>query len=230
MKNRLMKTACVLLALVLVTSCMVGGTFAKYTTTGSAADTARVAKWGIVITPNGNLFNATYAKAEGTTITGENSVHGKSVSGETTADADVVAPGTEGSLSSVSIGGSPEVALEVKYEAELTLLGWTLADQKTVYCPIVVTITNGDQKTVVQMNEQITTLDQFETAVEDAINAFTANYAPNQDMSKVSAPVVSWAWPIGEGNANDTYLGDRAAADRASKIQLKITTTVTQLD
>ncbi len=229
MKNRLMRTACVLLALVLVTSCMVGGTFAKYTTTGTASDSARVAKWGIVITPNGNLFNATYAKAEGTTITGENSVHGKSVSGETTADADVVAPGTEGSLSSVSIGGSPEVALEVKYEANLTLVGWTLADG-SFYCPIVVTITNGDQKTVVQMNEQITTLEQFETAVEDAINAFTANYAPNQDMTKVSAPVVSWAWPIGDGNVGDTYLGDQAANGSASQISLKITTTVTQLD
>ena len=44
-KNRTMKLACVLLALAIMTSCFVGGTFAKYTSTANGTATATVAKW-----------------------------------------------------------------------------------------------------------------------------------------------------------------------------------------
>ena len=47
--NRTMRAAVLLLALVLITSCFVGGTFAKYVTSGDAADLARVAKWGCLL-------------------------------------------------------------------------------------------------------------------------------------------------------------------------------------
>ena len=45
-KNKAMRTAALLLVLVLMTSCFVGGTFAKYTTTTSGTAEARVAYWG----------------------------------------------------------------------------------------------------------------------------------------------------------------------------------------
>ena len=45
-KNRMMRLASILLVLVLMTSSVVGGTFAKYTTSVEGYDTARVAKWG----------------------------------------------------------------------------------------------------------------------------------------------------------------------------------------
>lgn len=45
MKNRMMKVAALLLALTLMTSCFVGGTFAKYTSESAGSDTARVALW-----------------------------------------------------------------------------------------------------------------------------------------------------------------------------------------
>ena len=44
-KNRTLRAAVLMLALVLITSCFVGGTFAKYVTSGEAGDNARVAKW-----------------------------------------------------------------------------------------------------------------------------------------------------------------------------------------
>mgnify|MGYP002508629535 CR=1 FL=1 len=56
-----------LLVLVLMTSCFVGGTFAKYTTADSASDTARVAKWGITVSTSGTLFGKFY---QGTTNIG----------------------------------------------------------------------------------------------------------------------------------------------------------------
>ena len=49
-KNHTLKLAGILLALVLVTSCFVGGTFAKYVTEGTGSDSARVAKFGVTVT------------------------------------------------------------------------------------------------------------------------------------------------------------------------------------
>ena len=45
-KNRALRLAALMLVLVMMTSCFVGGTFAKYTTTTTGTDTARVAYWG----------------------------------------------------------------------------------------------------------------------------------------------------------------------------------------
>ena len=59
-KNHTLKLAGILLALVLVTSCFVGGTFAKYVTTGTGSDSARVAKFGVTVTANGTMFAKEY--------------------------------------------------------------------------------------------------------------------------------------------------------------------------
>lgn len=45
-KNRMMRLASVLLVCVLLTTSVISGTFAKYTTTSSVNDSARVAYWG----------------------------------------------------------------------------------------------------------------------------------------------------------------------------------------
>ena len=75
MKNKMMRAASILLVAVLLSTCAISGTFAKYVTTASGTDTARVAKWGVVITANGNLFNKTYAfKKDNQIATETNSV------------------------------------------------------------------------------------------------------------------------------------------------------------
>ena len=48
-KNKMMRLASCLLVLVMLSTSMISGTFAKYVTTGSAEDTARVAKFGVDI-------------------------------------------------------------------------------------------------------------------------------------------------------------------------------------
>ena len=45
-KNKMMRAASALLVAVLLTTCVISGTYAKYTTSNSASDSARVAKWG----------------------------------------------------------------------------------------------------------------------------------------------------------------------------------------
>ena len=49
-RNKMMRIASVLLVAVLLSTCVISGTFAKYTTSNSATDSARVAKWGVIIT------------------------------------------------------------------------------------------------------------------------------------------------------------------------------------
>lgn len=45
----MMMTVAILLSLVLITSSVVSGTLAKYTTSSSTSDSARVAKWGVTV-------------------------------------------------------------------------------------------------------------------------------------------------------------------------------------
>lgn len=118
-KNKMLRLASVLLILTLLTTSIIGGTFAMYVTTDQARDTARVAKWGVVVTTSGSLYSDAYADA--TSSSGNlptawtNSGSGISVAA-TTANDNVVAPGTksyDGGLS-FGISGNPEVAVDVK--------------------------------------------------------------------------------------------------------------------
>ena len=45
-KNKMMRLAAVLMVAVLMTTCAISGTFAKYISTASGEDSARVAYWG----------------------------------------------------------------------------------------------------------------------------------------------------------------------------------------
>jgi hypothetical protein len=63
-KNKMMRLASALLVLTLLTTSLISGTLAKYTTSGNASDTARVAKFGVVINTSGSLFSDAYVKKE----------------------------------------------------------------------------------------------------------------------------------------------------------------------
>ena len=61
-KHWTLRAAGLLFALVLITSCFVGGTFAKYVKSVSGTQLARVARFGVEITAEDNTaFNTTYA-------------------------------------------------------------------------------------------------------------------------------------------------------------------------
>lgn len=66
-KNKAMRTAALLLVLVLMTSCFVGGTFAKYTTSTTGTAEARVAYWGFKAPSEMtlDLFAANYTDVKG---------------------------------------------------------------------------------------------------------------------------------------------------------------------
>ena len=122
-KNKALRAASALLVLTLLTTSIIGGTFAKYTTSGSVNDTARVAKWGVDITTSGALYSDAYAIA--TAAAGEANLPATWVAnpGEdsitvaaATKSDNIVAPGTKsyGNGLSFGISGVPEVAVTVK--------------------------------------------------------------------------------------------------------------------
>lgn len=101
-KNRTMRVAALLLALTLITSCFVGGTFAKYATTANAASgTATAAAWFTEIKLDAGTTAASNAKVV----------------------ANKMAPGTSGTITFIpTVTGTPEV------DWKLTLTGTATAE------------------------------------------------------------------------------------------------------
>lgn len=231
--NRLMKVGGLLLVLTLITSCFVGGTFAKYVSQGQGEDNARVAKWGVVAEITGDGFKTEYGKDDTTAgITGNTVI---------SSDGDkVVAPGTKGTFGGVKITGIPEVAVKVETIADVNLSGWNVANGGEFYCPLIFTIgstkINGLDYSAANAGGE----GSFETAIKEAIqDATTKEYKANTDLSEVGKNITySWEWPFEKSTGKaanqsdelDTKLGDNAANGNAPTVAINVTTTVTQID
>lgn len=219
-KTKLMRAALLLLVLTLITSCFVGGTFAKYVTEDKGTDSARVAKWGVTVTANGGTFANTYATDTGNVV-------GTIANSVVSADK-VIAPGTKGNMVGMTITGTPEVAVSVNYAANFKVKDWTV--DGNFYCPLQIKVGS----TMID-GASFDNAAAFENAVNNEISTYNKNYAAGTDLStaSVTTPSVSWEWPFFVNNADDvkdTALGDLAANGNAPTVSLTITTTVTQID
>lgn len=252
-KNKSLRLALGLFILVLLTICVVATTFAKYTTTGSANDTARVAKWGVTAeVSDSNLFGANYKNS---TDTDENEIIATASSDAAVSAAkngdnqeDVVAPGTENAQGlTTTISGTSEVEVQVGTTATLELTGWEIDPDgdgtEEEYCPIVITIDGTAYKmgaTADQANHVYDTIADFKEAVEKALKTpAPQTFPPNTNLGSDNGVrgfehKVTWAWPFEDTNAGsyqtdakDTALGN---LENAPKIGLKYTVTVTQVD
>lgn len=219
-KNKMMRAASFLLVAVLLTTSVISGTFAKYVTTATGSDSARVAKWGVTITANGSTFAQEYA-------TDDINVVG-AIAKSVVSNADkLVAPGTGGSMVAMTLAGTPEVAVKVTYEADLALSSnWTV-DGGTFYCPLKFNVEGTEVNGATYDNAA-----DLETAVENLINGWTKVYAANTNLSTVAddSVSVSWVWPFEGEDEKDTFLGGQAAAGNPATVALTIETTVTQVD
>ena len=220
-KNKIMRIASVLLVAVILTTCAISGTFAKYVTSGNGSDSARVAKFGVTVNGTADTFKETYAKDDTSSTLAANTV----VSTE-----DVVAPGTSGNMAAFTLAGTPEVAVNVKFAGTLELGDKWVDSSDAYYCPIEITV--GDQT---YKGKDYTSADLFEAAVNGKIATYSNNYEAGTDLSTSAvsnnAPAISWKWAFeGNDNVKDTYLGNQAAEGNAATISLSVTTTVTQID
>ena len=102
--NTMMRVASVLLVAVLLSTCAIAGTYAKYVTSASGTDTARVAKWNITMKNDSSAtFVDQYDSAD------DVQVDGNSATG-------VVAPGTQGSTK-YEVDGTPETDYVITFSS-----------------------------------------------------------------------------------------------------------------
>lgn len=118
-KNKVMRIASVLLVAVLLSTCAISGTFAKYTTTQKAESTARVAKWDIdfnVANTTTKQFTFDLFKTIKDTNGTDNETDVKIGDNE-----NIIAPGTSGSFE-IQLKNESEVTAEytVKFTATNT--------------------------------------------------------------------------------------------------------------
>lgn len=237
-KNFMMRAASVLLVAVMLTTCAISGTFAKYVTADDAFDSARVAQWGVTVSVGGTMFADAYAlddttlSAEAEAVIGTNSV--ETNNSHATINK-LVAPGTEGDMAIIELDGAPEVAVKVTYDATVTLTDWMIdtdanGETDKFYCPLIFTVgtTTIDSRTLENAGAVKDTL-------EAAIEGYSAVYAANHDLSENTVDVpVSWEWDFddngkGTNDVLDTLLGDKAVTT-PDTITVSVKVTVTQID
>lgn len=199
-KNVMMRVASALLVAVLMTTCAISGTFAKYTSTATTSDQARVAKWGWGATAVSiDLFDDVY----GTTV---DSADGKNV----------IAPGT-GKTSKITwtpaATFTPEVDYTISFKVTATIpaeieaeLNWTLKID----------------------DEAVQNFDTF-TDLAAVLNAKTYAGEASTEAPTFNI-VIGWDWPIGttpEDNAADTALGN---AGSLAQLTVNVELIATQVD
>lgn len=200
----------------------VSSTFAKYTSDGTATDTARVAKWGVTFTAV-TADNKEYGL---TAVADSTQLDSQDTEISTVADAKLLAPGAKVNLAFFEISGKPEVAFNVTYEATLDLANWSIPEY---YCPLVITVND-----VKYYGLDYASVGEFVAAVEKAIEDLSKDYAANDDLAAAEAPKVTVEWAfestpgskVNASDANDTELGDKANAT----LSLTIKAIVTQID
>lgn len=178
-KNTMMRVATVLMVAVLLTTCAISGTFAKYVSEASASDTARVAKWGWGTTSVAiDLFDDVY----GDTV-------------DSSDGANVIAPGTS-KTSAITWTPDATFAPEVDYALTFTAAGTIPAEiEQELDWTLSV---NGATET------KYTTFAQLVAALEAVkYDGDASAAAPTVNV------VIGWVWVFNGGDdAADTALGN----------------------
>ena len=212
MKSKLMRAATLLMVLTLMTSCFVGSTFAKYTSTASGSDTARVAKWSIKV-------EDTEIAVTGDAPTVAFDLFGtiKDTAGADEADVDldgilgeaqVIAPGTSGSFQ-LDIENLSEV------NAKYTI---TLTETNASNIPLQYSVDGTTWK------DSIAELTM--TALTDVAIAMETG---------TSSQTVFWRW-VFEGTTEGAHAGQTDATDTTlgvggtASVTITATITATQVD
>jgi len=224
-KNNMMRLASVLLVLVLLTTCAISGTFAKYTSEATGTDAARVAYWGfgktatVAIT---DLFLQAY--------NGDGDLSVNSENGE-----DLIAPGTTNNKdfsfawvgnTDATIADGPEVAYEFVVDVQSVCDPLILANDNIEWYLDNVKCTN--------FNDMVA---KIKLLSGDASG--TAEYGPGELPEAFEAGTshnIKWNWVFhtDEGDdTRDTTMGNANTLDASGElddVSITITITATQLD
>lgn len=208
-KNTMMRIASCLLVAVLLTTCAISGTYAKYTTEISMKDTARVAYWGFKAQTDVDLKLFEYTDA-----------------GVASGNTDrIIAPGTSNEVDLDFIysdySDTAIAAPEVDYSLDVAVV---------VTGTVTELETNENFKwtlTTAGGTEEFDTLAALETKLESYSTNYEAGALPEIFKNGVK---VGWVWDFevdDAGNAADTDLGNM---DALEEFTLTITITAAQLN
>ena len=220
-KNKMMRIASALLVATLLTTSVISGTFAKYTTKSTGTDSARVAKWGFQDTSSitlSDLFKNAYDSTVKSTT-------------------DVIAPGTEGEAKFKFDYTEPSATPEVAYTFVVDTTGSKCDQSIQNNENIQWKLDDGQWGTWSQMITAIEALDGDK--VEDTDAGTPANYyAPNTLPTAFNGSnehTVAWRWVFDKDaadskvdrDAQDTEMGNAATL---ANVELHINITATQVD
>ncbi len=254
-KNKMMRLASAMMVMTLMTTSVISGTFAKYVTSDSATDKARVAKWGVTVTAvNNDMFTKTY---ETNATVDDSSIINSVVS---STDDKLVAPGTKNEEGiTFAITGTPEVACKVAIKVgavdasgnvtadpvvDVYLKNGTYSDPTgkaetfTVdmtdgfYYPVVYTLTRtpaGGVAETVATGNLASVMEKFANKTDE--------YQAKTNLDEVCGTYkLTWAWAFESGNDEaDTFLGNLVASggtdpNASTAINFGVEISVTQID
>ncbi len=211
-KNNALRVAALLLALTLITTCFVGGTFAKYITEVSSEDSARVAYWGFdeaVSMDIDGLFATAY--------TGDSGMN---------ADVDAIAPGTTNSATFQfkydEVGAD---APEVAYTFTVDTTGSEIAEDLVANTNIQWKLDENEWGTFADMLADIKAL----SGDASGTKSYGPNVLPDEFAANDTVHTISWQWIFNDvasatdaQNVKDTALGNKNTLDTV-KVVIKIT-------
>jgi len=216
-KNKMMRAASGLLVATLLTTSVISGTFAKYTTSTTGTDSARVAYWGFnqAAKTEIDLFSKTYDNVSGA--------------------EKVVAPGTKDettfSFSYKDNGNikAPEVAYTLQVDATATGSYAELDDNKDFKWTLK---KDGETATEYQTVKELTAAVEALSGDSTGTKQYAANELPTT-LAPNTGYTIGWVWDFEDSgktaaqDATDTAMGN---ADTLDNVTLTITITATQVD
>jgi hypothetical protein len=227
-KNAMLKIAAILMVAVLLTTCAISSTFAKYVTTGSGSATARVAKFGLNVAVTVDGFDDVYA----TDDTNVKATIANSVDAED--DKDVLAPGTTKSIVvDNTVTGKAEVAVKLETTFVFSQEGFSES-----YFPVYFTIGENTYKhKSIDAENGYETISELFTAVQNAAK-ISENYAANATIDAKDTSAVTWTWDYEKANdvdtdkdgMNDVDELDNSLSAGTATIKVDVTTKLTQIN
>lgn len=185
-KNKVSKLVAVVLLLVMIALVLVSGTYAKYTSSASGSDTARVAKWSFTVGEDNITTSDSFKFDLFKTINEEDG--SKVETDVVSANSDkVIAPGTSGSFD-----------LELTNDSEVTAqyaIDYTVTNEKNI--PVKFSVDGGQN---------------WETDLADVLLGDETKLAPKANKTIK----VQWKWDYSGDDSKDTTLGTEGTATQVN--------------
>lgn len=199
MKNtKALKVVLVLALIAVIAIIALSGTYARYVSTSTGTDKARVAHWKVNATNEvSNLFADSY-----THVVGKD------------GDTSVIAPGTSGTYT-FSITGSVETDYKLKINATGTD---DINGAVTGYSPIKYTFQKNSEtaKTGLTFDALLSEINK----IDDGTTTHTAGSLPTDTYT------IGWAWAIDGDDAKDTELGNLVStSDKTVSLSVEVSAT-----